>query len=59
MFTFYLYVSVPMVCVRGACVGQNRVSDLMELELQTVVSHSVWVLGSKLGFSGRTASKHS
>jgi hypothetical protein len=27
--------------------------DCLELELQAVVSHSVWVLGTELGFSGR------
>lgn len=28
----------------GACGGQERVLDSLELEWQAVVSHSVWVL---------------
>jgi hypothetical protein len=34
-------------------VGLERVSGLLELALQTVVSQSLWVLGTKFEFSRR------
>lgn len=34
--------------------GQKRAFDLLELELQVVVSCWTWVLGFKLGFSAST-----
>jgi hypothetical protein len=47
------------VCVCGRCVGtcgdQKRVLDLLELELQVVMNHPIWVLGTKLGSPGRAA----
>lgn len=36
--------------------GQKRMLNSLELQLQTVVSHSLWVLGIKPRLSGRTAS---
>lgn len=36
----------------GTLEVQKRVLDLMELEFQVILSHSVWVLGTKLGSSG-------
>ena len=33
--------------------GQQKALDLLELELQKVVSHPAWVLGTKLGPPGR------
>ena len=35
---------------------RKNVSDRLELEVQMVVSHPTWVLGTKPGSSGRTAS---
>lgn len=35
--------------------SQKRVSDPYELKLQVVVSHTVWLLGTGLGSSGRAA----
>jgi hypothetical protein len=44
------------VCVHAdASEGQKTLSDPQELELQVVVSHPTWVLGTKLRFSSRTA----
>ena len=37
----------------GACRDQKRTSDPRELELQAVVSHSVWMLGTELRSSAR------
>lgn len=42
----------------GAHKGQRRLTDPLELELQTLVSFCV-VSGVKLGFSGRVASAFS
>ena len=42
------------MCV-GALWGQKRESDLMELELQMVLSLPMLVLETKLGFSARRA----
>ena len=33
--------------------SQKKISEPLELELQVVVSHPVWVLGTKLGSSAR------
>lgn len=35
----------------GACRAWKRVSELLELELQVIVSLLVWVLDTKLWFS--------
>lgn len=35
--------------------GLKRKSVPLELELQVLMSHTVWVLGTKLGSSGKTA----
>lgn len=35
---------------------QNRILDPVELELEVVVSHPMWVLGIKLRFYGRAIS---
>lgn len=42
----------------GTLEVQKRVLDLMELEFQVILSHSVWVLGTKLGSSVRAACTH-
>ena len=58
-FHFIFVFMVCSVCVRvseRACGSQNRrASDLLELELQMVVSYLMWVLGSELRFSARVA----
>lgn len=43
------------VCA-GAFRGQNRILNLLELELQLVVSCLTWELGNDLGSSGKAAS---
>jgi hypothetical protein len=35
--------------------GQRRISDLLELELQAIVSCLMWVLGTELGSSAGAA----
>lgn len=35
--------------------SQKMVSDLLELELQTVVSHLTWMLKPELRYSGKAA----
>lgn len=44
---------VPELSVPGACRNQKRASDLLELELQVVMSRLIWVLGTKLQSSGK------
>lgn len=40
------------ICVgEGKCPKRTEASDPLELELQAVVSHSVWLLGTKPGCS--------
>lgn len=39
----------------SSCPVQERVSDSLGLEAQVIISHPVWVLGTKLGTSPRTA----
>lgn len=55
-----LYLSVCMCTtyVPAACEGQKRMSEHLELELQSVMSSHVtmWVLRLKWGSSERTAS---
>lgn len=54
-----IFTSMWCVCVCvlicayecSACRVWKRMSDLLELELQAVVSHSIWVLGTELGSS--------
>lgn len=36
--------------------GQTKKSDALELEIQKFKRFLMWVLGTKLGFSGRTES---
>lgn len=50
----YMYLSVCHMCV-DASGDQKRVSDFLGLELQVIVSHLAWVLGTELESSGRTA----
>lgn len=53
----YLCVCVCVTCVPGTCRGQKRrTSDSLKLGLQSIVNHWPWVLGSKLGSSGRARS---
>lgn len=52
-YFFCMCVWVPCMC--GAQQGQKRVSDTLGMELQMVVT-TLWVLGSKLGSSGRAMS---
>lgn len=42
----------------GACGSQRKVSDFLELELQEVVGHPMWVLGTKSRSSAREVSVH-
>lgn len=44
-------MSVFVHATTGASGGQKRVLDPLELKLQGVVSHLMWVLGTKLKFS--------
>jgi hypothetical protein len=34
---------------------KNRTSDHLEVELQVVVNHMIWILGTELWFSGNTS----
>lgn len=56
----YVYVCVcHLVCVyhmhAGGCKSQKRTLDPLELELQEVVSHPMWVLGIQPGSTIRAA----
>jgi hypothetical protein len=51
-FFIHLYVQVTHVQVGD----QKRAPDSLELELQEVASHPVWVLTTKLKSSGEAAS---
>lgn len=64
----YFYLGICL-CVCVGCVyicecsahgEQKRTFDPVELELQVVVSHPMWVLGTRLGSSSRAvcALKH-
>lgn len=55
LFTYFkiLFIYVSCVCsyahlCASACGGQKRTLDLLELELQAVVSHLPWMLGIQL-----------
>ena len=48
------YMCVFYMC-SGVCRGQKRVLDVLELELQAVVSHLVRALGTEPGSSVRAA----
>ena len=52
---FSFYVCVYMHTYLGAPGDQTRVSEFLELELQTVVSHVTWRLGTEPGPSIRAA----
>lgn len=47
-------------CVRVSvcvfCKDQKKLSDPLKMELQTVVSYLMWMLGTKFSSSGRAAS---
>lgn len=50
-------VCLCVVCaLRCRCLERSEVSDPLELELQVVVNHAVWVLGTKLGSFARAVS---
>lgn len=51
MYILKVYMHVSDSVVRG----QKRVLDSLELVLQVVVSHLMWVLGIKLRSSARAA----
>lgn len=53
-----MYVHFMNICYMyaGTHVGQRRMPDPLELELQVVVSLLMWVLGVKLESSERAAS---
>lgn len=51
----YVCLHVGMCTGKGAQGGQKRVSDLLELELQTAMDHLTWVLETKLRSSARTS----
>lgn len=53
---FNLYLCVMCSKYMGASGDRKRAFDPLELELKTVLSHQTWVLGPKLGSSGRVAS---
>lgn len=48
-------MDVCVFCVCSTCAGQKRVSEPMELELQTALSSPVWVLGTEFWSSARAA----
>lgn len=62
--TFFLFEIYSKLCVFVCCVttytgtprDQGRGLDALELGLQAIVSHLVWVLGIKLGSFGRAVS---
>lgn len=39
---------------KGACRGQKKVSDSLELEIDAIVNCLLWALGAKLWSPGRT-----
>jgi hypothetical protein len=41
-----LHVCLCATCVPGACGGQKEVSDLLKLQLQTIVNHHVCAVSS-------------
>lgn len=51
---FYLHACICITCLPGACGDQKRASDLLELGLQTVVSHCMGA-GLEPEYSGRAA----
>jgi hypothetical protein len=51
----YMCMNVHCVCL-VAHRGQKREADLLEWELQAVVSHLTWVLRTDLGSSERQVS---
>ena len=50
-FHFYKWLFFTCMCVSAMCLwvsgGQKRASDTSKLELQAVLSHLMWVLGTK------------
>lgn len=54
---YCVFVSMCQVWA-GPHRGQKRALDPLKLELHTVVSHTVWVLETKLWSSVRAASTH-
>lgn len=50
----FLFVRVPHVC-RGSQ-RPKKVLDPLQLELQAIMGHPVWVLATELEFSARAAS---
>lgn len=53
----YARVFVCVTHVSGTCRDQKRALDLLKLELQVVVSHGSWVLGTGPGPSVLLAAK--
>lgn len=68
LMQFYIYLVWFLACCLLLCIcmcvcvdsvhivmhrGQERASDLLELELQVVMSHPTWVQGNKTSFSAR------
>lgn len=57
MCFFYMYVYLPYVHWTCNALGdEKRVLCSLELELQVVVSHPMWVLGTEPWFPARAAS---
>lgn len=54
LFGMIIYMHVCM-CMPGDISGQKRASDLLELDLQTIMS-TMWVLGTEPVSSAGTAS---
>lgn len=49
----YVFVYVYLYVYVGALESQARTSDPLELVFQIVVSPLMWVLGTKLSFTGK------
>jgi hypothetical protein len=52
----YFFFYIRKVFFRGCVCDQKKASDLLKPELEAVVSHLMWVLGTELGSSGRAMS---
>ena len=52
---YFLFMSLYMHMYPGACGGQKRALDPLELESQAIVTQLLCVLGTKLRLSTRAA----
>lgn len=53
----YLYVSVWVYAYKTRCSWRSE-EDILDLELQVIVSHWAWLLGTKLGSNARAVGAH-